>query len=1088
MNILLVSQCSKNALAETRRILDQFAERYGTRTWQTQITQQGLMTLRTLLKRTARRNTAVACHWVRGKNRTELMWIVGNASAFSEKGTVPTNTSERDILRQQDENDWHTLQEIKILAAIAALFHDFGKANEVFQAKLLDRNKKDAYRHEWISLRLFEAFVGNSQDDADWLSRLASLNESSQKSIEKTCLESLIKDGCNVASCKNPFVNMPPLAKAVGWLIVSHHGLLSPAKDEPINPKLLDCLLRSVGPSWNRARVGATAKDKQACWKFKHKLPLSSQCWQARANYWAKEALKHIKFTQRHLYSLHLARLSLMLADHYYSSLPARAHLGDADFELYANTDNEGKLKQRLDEHLIGVAKYAKQIATTLPLLTKILPRIARHKGFKRRAIDARFRWQDQAYDLACSIRERTVSQGFFGINMASTGCGKTFANGRIMYGLANPQTGARFSIALGLRTLTLQTGKAYRDRLALGDDDLAILVGSTAVRKLFELANSTAQTEQRNPQSGYGSESAAELMDDNTYVHFEGSLAVGGFDKWLQKTPRARALLAAPILVCTIDHLMGATEGIQGGKQIAPMLRLLTADLVLDEPDDFGMDDLPALARLVHWAGMLGSRVLLSSATLPPALIEGLFNAYKEGRAEFQKCRGVPGQAVNVCCAWFDEYQAVTSEHGDSSNFAAAHQQFVAKRVKKLQTMEVRRRAVIKPLTISTQEQNEVRQQVASAIHEMLYPLHQHHHSVAPVTQKRVSFGLVRMANIDPLIDISQHLLKMNAQPDYQIKFCCYHSRHPLLIRNHIENNLDRLLARHQPEAVFKDCWLREVLAGSTANNIILVVLASPVAEVGRDHDYDWAIVEPSSMRSIIQLAGRIRRHRAGTCTEPNLYLLGNNIKSLECRNVATPVYCKPGYEKKGYELASHDLAELLRPQQYEIISAQPRIQVPENLAPKQNLSDLEHQRMQALMLSELGGEQWPVSCWWTTEAALAGVLQRKTRFRKSKPQKRFAYVLSEEGEPARFYNISGEIPKEAESVKFQELKIEKGQGSDTWAVCENYSEEVYKLAEQLGIEDIQACSQQFGWVDLPENVRDWCYNPAIGLRRKDR
>ena len=32
MNVLLVSQCSKNALKETRRILDQFAERRGERT------------------------------------------------------------------------------------------------------------------------------------------------------------------------------------------------------------------------------------------------------------------------------------------------------------------------------------------------------------------------------------------------------------------------------------------------------------------------------------------------------------------------------------------------------------------------------------------------------------------------------------------------------------------------------------------------------------------------------------------------------------------------------------------------------------------------------------------------------------------------------------------------------------------------------------------------------------------------------------------------------------------------------------------------------------------------------------------------
>ena len=37
MNIILISQCEKRALTETRRILDQFAERKGERTWQTPI-------------------------------------------------------------------------------------------------------------------------------------------------------------------------------------------------------------------------------------------------------------------------------------------------------------------------------------------------------------------------------------------------------------------------------------------------------------------------------------------------------------------------------------------------------------------------------------------------------------------------------------------------------------------------------------------------------------------------------------------------------------------------------------------------------------------------------------------------------------------------------------------------------------------------------------------------------------------------------------------------------------------------------------------------------------------------------------------
>ena len=55
MNIILISQCEKRALTETRRILDQFAERKGERTWQTPITQAGLDTLRRLLRQTARK-------------------------------------------------------------------------------------------------------------------------------------------------------------------------------------------------------------------------------------------------------------------------------------------------------------------------------------------------------------------------------------------------------------------------------------------------------------------------------------------------------------------------------------------------------------------------------------------------------------------------------------------------------------------------------------------------------------------------------------------------------------------------------------------------------------------------------------------------------------------------------------------------------------------------------------------------------------------------------------------------------------------------------------------------------------------------
>ena len=127
MNVLLVSQCDKRALTETRRILDQFAERRGDRTWQTPITQTGLDTLRKLLRKTARKNTAVACHWIRGQDHSELLWIVGNASRFNAQGAVPTDTTSLDVLRREDENDWHSAEDIRLLAQMAA--HPSNPAN-----------------------------------------------------------------------------------------------------------------------------------------------------------------------------------------------------------------------------------------------------------------------------------------------------------------------------------------------------------------------------------------------------------------------------------------------------------------------------------------------------------------------------------------------------------------------------------------------------------------------------------------------------------------------------------------------------------------------------------------------------------------------------------------------------------------------------------------------------------------------------------------------------------------------------------------------------------------------------------------------
>ncbi|MBO0615183.1 CRISPR-associated endonuclease Cas3'' [Thiothrix fructosivorans] len=100
MMVTFVSECEKNALPKTRRVLDAFANRIGSRTWQTVITNDGLDAVKKLLRKTASKNTAVSCHWIRSRSRSELVWVIGNKDKFNAQGYVPVNfTNQIDALK-----------------------------------------------------------------------------------------------------------------------------------------------------------------------------------------------------------------------------------------------------------------------------------------------------------------------------------------------------------------------------------------------------------------------------------------------------------------------------------------------------------------------------------------------------------------------------------------------------------------------------------------------------------------------------------------------------------------------------------------------------------------------------------------------------------------------------------------------------------------------------------------------------------------------------------------------------------------------------------------------------------------------------
>lgn len=1078
MNVVIVSECDKRALTETRRILDQFAERRGERTWQTAITQAGLDTLRKMLRRTARKNTAVACHRIRGVDHTELAWIVGDASRFNELGAVPTNTTGSDILRKSRENDWHTAEDIRLLAEMAALFHDFGKSSLAFQKKLKTSTKPlaDAYRHEWISLRLFEAFVAGKSDE-DWLQRLAR----SEVEDSKVLLERVLRD--DIGHPNSPFSpgNLPALAKIVGWLVVSHHQLPTPAARVPVSK--LASLPAPIDASWNRARGDASSTEKAACWDFPKGLPFDSRSFLSRAARVAQLILARPEMLSRaeelgdDPFVTHLARLGLMLADHYYSGLPTDPQLGDKKFPLFANTDREtGKVKQRLDEHLIGVAKNTRKIIRILPRLEQALPRIARHRGFQRRSGSERFRWQDRAFDISSAIRERAQASGFFGINMASTGCGKTLANGRIMYALADPRKGARFSVALGLRTLTLQTGEAYRERIGLEEEDLGVLVGGGPVRELFEL-------NQLELGRVKGSESSEALLSDTSYVHFEGSLADNPLGEWLEKDSNASRLLLAPVLVSTIDHLIPATEGTRGGRQIAPILRLMTSDLVLDEPDDFDVKDLPALSRLVHWAGMLGSRVLLSSATLPPAIVEGLFAAYRAGRRVFDRNRGAFRGEPPIECAWFDEFRSEAHACHRPEEFSNHHELFVEQRIRKLRSEQPRRTLKI-GVVPSAPDPTQLTSTIVAFLRERAFSLHRDNHIVDPVTKKRVSFGLIRFANVDPLIDVARYWYEDGTTVPFRAALCVYHARFPLLLRAAIERMLDRVLRRDERNvtAILKDPTVREVLDTHPENDFLFIILASPVAEVGRDHDYDWAIVDPSSARSLIQLAGRVRRHRPAPHEEANIVVMHRNLRSLRGERIC---FVKPGFEGDGLELETHDLRELFTAEQIQPLDAVPRIRRTRGLEPRRNLVALEHEQLSRLMLRHEEPTRPTVPVWWETKAWLSGELQQAQRFRASETKETFALAIESDEDPSPSFYKKAESRRAApwvlQNALLKELRLATHPAVSVWATGD-YVTELEGLATLRSI-SLREASFRYGQIELRPSVNGWSFHPHLGF-----
>lgn len=1115
MMVTFISQCEKKAHNRTRRVLDSFASRIGNNTWQTVITKQGLQAVKKLLRKTASKNTAVSCHWMRSRSYSELVWVVGNREKFNREGVVPVNTTQKNLLDRHRENDWKYLPLIKALTAMAALLHDWGKASALFQKKLSpndlkkgdpdkdkdkDKYKGDPVRHEWISCILLNALVQQNGMDSDegWLNSLVS-GEWQDDELMKVLKE---QPGLSLHQ-------LPMAAKLVAWLIVSHHRLPLPPGDrqkvrevwQGVESDSINDLLKRVTKEWgyeNQYDEKNHQQRLQACFEFPKGLLGQSKKWLKQLKRWAgqlqacHELIETALGDESYRLVLHHSRLCLMLGDHFYSSQNAADNWLD-ETGLFANTDRKTKqLKQKLDEHLVGVACNALRTTHLLPAFESHPP-VCSDLRVLRKPSSQGFQWQDKAVRKIIEWKKlpATASQGFFAVNMASTGCGKTFANAKVMQALSADGASLRYILALGLRTLTLQTGDEYRQRIFQEGDgsELAVLIGSKAISDLHH----QKQKDQTPEEDQYGgSESMQSLLAES--IEYDCDIPEEGLATVLKKQ-KDRQFLYAPVLACTIDHLMAATETKRGGRYILPCLRLMSSDLVIDEVDDFTDSDSIAIGRLIYLAGMLGRKVMISSATIPPDFAEGYFNAYKKGWQLFTKNRT---NAVNkIGCAWIDEDQTlvetINSIESESaiSSYHIAHERFIKSRVTYLQRQIVKRKARIIncPMDDVVEDKETKQQRYFSNINADIVALHQQHHACDKKTGIRVSFGVVRVAHIPLCVALTRHLLQANLPDDTEIKTMAYHSQQVLLLRHQQEAHLDKVLKRKegkgQEPAAFTEPLIRQHLDSSEAKHLIFVLVASPVEEVGRDHDFDWAIVEPSSFRSIVQLAGRVRRHRLGKVNSPNIGLLQYNWEAYcDGDKPNTKYFRRPGYEEK-LQLETHDLIELIDVDGIsKRLDAIPRIQKNNKLNPYRSLVDLEHTVIKSELAAYHRSGPESLQGYLAGSWFLSALPQFLHPFRQSEKSINIFLAYKEEQEIYHFVEKDdwGE-PVEIETILgIRQVSMTEKEQKNLWMV-RSYSRLIKQYAEQYEITKKQA-SLRFGELNFTERDNEqYEYNDQFGL-----
>ena len=195
-------------------------------------------------------------------------------------------------------------------------------------------------------------------------------------------------------------------------------------------------------------------------------------------------------------------------------------------------------------------------------------------------------------------------------------------------------------------------------------------------------------------------------------------------------------------------------------------------------------------------------------------------------------------------------------------------------------------------------------------------------------------------------------------------------------------------------------------------------------------------------------------------------------------------PAYCRPGFESATYQLqlTRHDLADILQPAQYEVISAIPRVQEALALKPHDNLVDLEHACLRTVLQGRKQLDKYYAALWWRKQATWCGEQQRLTPFRQSTEEEPQYLWIEDEGDPPRF-KFPDIVPGQWKvSDNFRQVEVSFAEGVSAWLTAD-YSHLYQQLADRLDME-LTEISQKFGEINLRKDKADqWRFHPLLGV-----